>query len=110
MFIRHRQPARFSGKLPCMTSQTLASTLAGFLSGSNNAVVIEDGAVVFDLGQAKYSVSGESEYFACPRSNTTAPSSMTTALLLPERNPASVLASVCEVMQGSFPEKRAGCL
>ena len=43
-----------------MTSQTLASTLEGFLSGSNNAVVIEDGAVVFDLGQAKYSVSGES--------------------------------------------------
>jgi len=43
-----------------MTSQTLASTLEGFLSGSSNAVVIEDGAVMFDLGQAKYSVSGES--------------------------------------------------
>ena len=42
-----------------MTSQTLAATLEGFLSGSNNAVVIEDGAVTFDLGQAKYSVSGE---------------------------------------------------
>src|SRR6266566_785090 len=41
----------FSGKLPYMTSQTLASTLEGFLSGSNNAVVIEDGAVVFDLGK-----------------------------------------------------------
>lgn len=43
-----------------MTSQTLASTLEGFLSGSNNAVVIEDGSVMFDLGQAKYSISGES--------------------------------------------------
>ena len=43
-----------------MTSQTLASTLEGFLSGSNNAVVIEDGSVVFDLGHAKYSISGES--------------------------------------------------
>jgi len=43
-----------------MTSQTLASTLEGFLSGSSNAVVIEDGAVVFNLDQAKYSVSGES--------------------------------------------------
>ena len=43
-----------------MTSQTLASTLEGFLSGSSNAVVIEDGSVVFDLGQAKYSISGES--------------------------------------------------
>ncbi|HEY4660139.1 MAG TPA: hypothetical protein VIG91_01470, partial [Terriglobales bacterium] len=42
-----------------MTSQTLATTLEGFLSGSNNAVVIEDGTVTFDLGQAKYSVSGE---------------------------------------------------
>ena len=50
MFIRHRQAAQLSEKLPCMTSQTLASTLEGFLSGSNNAVVIEDGAVVFDLG------------------------------------------------------------
>ena len=42
-----------------MTSQTLATTLESFLSESNNAVVIEDGAVTFDLGQAKYSVSGE---------------------------------------------------
>jgi len=43
-----------------MTSQTLVSTLEGFLSGSSSAVVIEDGSVVFDLGQAKYSVSGDS--------------------------------------------------
>ncbi len=43
-----------------MTSQTLASTLEGFLSGSSNTVVIEDGAVMFDLGHAKYSVSRES--------------------------------------------------
>ena len=43
-----------------MISQTLASTLEGFLSGSSNAVVIEDGLVVFDLGQAKYSISGGS--------------------------------------------------
>jgi hypothetical protein len=43
-----------------MTSQNLAITLEGFLSGSSSAVVIEDGAVMFDLGHAKYSVSGES--------------------------------------------------
>ena len=55
-------------------------------------------------------LSPETEYFACPRSKTTAPSSMTTALLLPERNPSSVLARVCEVMQGSFLEKWAACL
>lgn len=48
-----------SARLLRMTSQTLAATLEGFLSGSSNAVVIEDGAVTFDLGQAKYSVSGE---------------------------------------------------
>src|SRR6266852_1630545 len=43
-----------------MTTETLASTLEGFLSGSSSAVVIEDGAEVLDVGQAKYSVSGES--------------------------------------------------
>ena len=42
-----------------MTSQTLASTLEGFLTGSNGALVVEDGAIVFDLEHAKYSVSGE---------------------------------------------------
>src|SRR6266700_811 len=44
-----------------MTTETLASTLEGFLSGSSSAVVIEDGAEVLDLGQAKYSVSGEKQ-------------------------------------------------
>jgi hypothetical protein len=42
-----------------MTSETLAKTLDGFLSGSRGAVVMEEGAVVFDLERAKYSVSGE---------------------------------------------------
>jgi len=42
-----------------MTSQTLASTLEVFLGGSSAAVVVEDGAVLFDLERAKYSVSGE---------------------------------------------------
>jgi hypothetical protein len=43
-----------------MTTETLATALEGFLSGSSGAVVIEDGALVFDLEHAKYSVSGES--------------------------------------------------
>jgi hypothetical protein len=43
-----------------MTTEGLTSALEGFLSGSSGAVVIEDGAVVFNLEQAKYSVSGES--------------------------------------------------
>ena len=42
-----------------MTSQTLASTLEGFLGGSRSAIVMEDGEVVFDLERSKYSVSGE---------------------------------------------------
>ena len=42
-----------------MTTESLTSALEGFLSGSSGAVVIEDGAVVFNLEQAKYSVSGE---------------------------------------------------
>ena len=33
--------------------------LAEFLNGSRAAVVVEDGAVVFDLAEAKYSISGE---------------------------------------------------
>ena len=42
-----------------MTPETLASTLQDFLTASSDAVVLEDGGVVFDLAQSKYSVSGE---------------------------------------------------
>src|SRR5437868_12458489 len=59
MFIRHRQGLGSCGRLARMTSQTLASTLEGFLSGSSGALVREDGAVLFDLAEAKYSVSGD---------------------------------------------------
>lgn len=60
MFIRHRQAHLRFGKLPGMNPQILASMLGAFLSESSSAVVIENGAVIFDLGQAKYSISGES--------------------------------------------------
>ena len=33
--------------------------LRDFLHGANAAVVVEDGAIVFDLSESKYSVSGE---------------------------------------------------
>jgi hypothetical protein len=59
MFIRHRQGVRGSARLLGMTTESLTSALEGFLSGSSGAVVIEDGAVMFNLEQAKYSVSGE---------------------------------------------------
>src|SRR5690349_19991449 len=60
MFIRHRQATPISAKLPRMESQSLVSALEEFLSGSSSAVVIEDNSEIFDLAQAKYSVSGES--------------------------------------------------
>src|SRR5262249_66084 len=41
------------------TPQSLASTLEGFLSASRGALVREDGAVLFDLAEAKFSISGE---------------------------------------------------
>jgi len=42
-----------------MTPESLGSLLSHFLQGSRAAVVIEDGAVAFDLADAKYSISGE---------------------------------------------------
>jgi hypothetical protein len=42
-----------------MTSDSLARVFSDFLSGSRSAVVIEDGAVAFDLTEAQYSISGE---------------------------------------------------
>lgn len=42
-----------------MTNEGLLRTLEKFLSESSGAVVIEEGAVLFDLAEAKYSISGE---------------------------------------------------
>jgi len=42
-----------------MTPESLGKTLTEFLDGSRAAVVVEDGAVVFDLAQSRYSISGE---------------------------------------------------
>jgi hypothetical protein len=42
-----------------MTPEQLTATLQDFLSEASGAVVLEDGAVAFDLAQAKYSISGE---------------------------------------------------
>ncbi len=41
-----------------MTADQLSRTLADYLAESSHAVVIEDGAVVFDFETAKYSISG----------------------------------------------------
>jgi len=42
-----------------MTPESLSQMLSDVLDGSRAAVVVEDGAVVFDLAESKYSISGE---------------------------------------------------
>jgi hypothetical protein len=42
-----------------VTPDSLVRSVEDFLSGARDAVVIEDGGVVFDLSQARYSISGE---------------------------------------------------
>ncbi|MGC2476713.1 MAG: hypothetical protein WA485_20435 [Candidatus Sulfotelmatobacter sp.] len=42
-----------------MTPESLTRTVQEFLSEASSAVVLESGAVMFDLAQAKYSISGE---------------------------------------------------
>src|SRR6202163_335076 len=45
--------------LPLVTPEALTRAVQDFLSEASGAVVLEDGAVAFDLGQAKYSISGD---------------------------------------------------
>ena len=42
-----------------MTPEMLERTVQDFLTDASGAVVLEDGAIAFDLAQAKYSISGE---------------------------------------------------
>ena len=42
-----------------VTPDRLSETLQQFLGGAPDAAIVEDGAVLFDLAQAKYSISGE---------------------------------------------------
>ena len=42
-----------------MTAESLSREVEDFLAGSRGAVVLENGAVLFDLAQSKYSISGE---------------------------------------------------
>jgi hypothetical protein len=45
--------------MPTVTPQALTRTIQDFLSEAAGAVVLENGAVSFDLAQSKYSISGE---------------------------------------------------
>src|ERR1700681_1402938 len=42
-----------------MTPESLSQLLSDFLLGARAAVVVEDGAIAFDLADSKYSISGE---------------------------------------------------
>jgi hypothetical protein len=42
-----------------MTPDSLVRTVGDFLAGSRGAVILENGAVMFDLANSKYSISGE---------------------------------------------------
>jgi hypothetical protein len=42
-----------------MTPESLTRTVQDFLSEASGAIVLENGAVMFDLAQSKYSISGE---------------------------------------------------
>ena len=44
---------------PDMTPESLGQMLKDFLGGSRHAVVLEHGAIVFNLLESKYSISGE---------------------------------------------------
>jgi len=56
MFIRHRHGGGECEQIPVWIRSCLP---ARFLSEASGAVALEDGAVLFDLAQAKYSISGE---------------------------------------------------
>src|SRR5579862_7630457 len=51
--------AREGENILTMTPEALARTVEDFLAGAQDAIVLDDGAAVFDLAQAKYSISGE---------------------------------------------------
>jgi hypothetical protein len=59
MVTRHRHPDHSPETMWPMTPEQLAQTLEDFLASAQNAVILEDDAVLFDLAESKYSISGE---------------------------------------------------
>ena len=59
MVIRHRLALLPLGTIARVTPDALTRSLHDFLADASGAVVLEDGAVAFDLERARYSVSGE---------------------------------------------------
>src|SRR5579885_1080807 len=59
MFTGHRRAAQAAENMPSVTPETLSRLLGDFLGGSRHGTVLENGARLFDLADAHYSVSGE---------------------------------------------------
>src|SRR2546421_8603585 len=57
----HQSQTRIRGwsTIVHMTPDSLRQKLSDFLAGAHAAIVVEDGAVAFDLAESKYSISGE---------------------------------------------------
>ena len=51
--------SRLVGQNDLVTPESLTRTLEDYLVGSSGGVVLEDGAIAFDLARAKFSISGE---------------------------------------------------
>ena len=45
--------------MPSITPESLTRTVQEFLSEASTAIVLENGAVAFDMGQSRYAISGE---------------------------------------------------
>ena len=56
---RHRHGLCRIDTMPAMTPESLSREVEEFLLATETAVVVEDGDIIFDLAQTKYSVSGE---------------------------------------------------
>jgi hypothetical protein len=59
MVTRHRQTVWPMRAFSSMAPEALTRTVEDFLAGARDAVVTDEGAVLFDLAQAKYSIAGE---------------------------------------------------
>jgi hypothetical protein len=59
MVTRHRQTVWPMRAFSSITPEALTRTVEDLLAGARDAVVTDEGAVLFDLAQAKCSIAGE---------------------------------------------------
>jgi hypothetical protein len=56
---RHRLHVSVVATIGLVTPESLVRSLDDFLARARDAVIVEDGAVIFDLAQSRYNISGE---------------------------------------------------